>query len=50
MIRRLAIDPHSPPEFRCNQVVKNIDAFHEAFGTTESDLMWLDPQERVRIW
>ena len=30
-IRRLAIDPHSPPEFRCNGVIRNIDAFYEAF-------------------
>jgi putative endopeptidase len=48
--RRLAIDPHSPPEFRCNAVVKNIDEFHQTFATTESDGMWLDPEDRVRIW
>ena len=48
--RRLSIDPHSPPEFRCNQVVRNLDEFYEAFGVTESDAMWLDPADRVRIW
>ncbi|MET3805825.1 putative endopeptidase [Nakamurella sp. UYEF19] len=48
--RRLTLDPHSPPEFRCNQVVRNLDEFYEAFGVTESDEMWLDPSERVRIW
>ena len=48
--RRLSIDPHSPPEFRCNQVVRNLDEFYEAFGVAESDAMWLDPAERVRIW
>jgi putative endopeptidase len=48
--RRLAIDPHSPPEFRCNAVVKNIDEFHQTFATTESDAMWLAPEDRVRIW
>lgn len=26
-IRRLAVDPHSPPEFRCNGVIRNVDAF-----------------------
>ena len=26
------IDPHSPPEFRAN-IVRNLDEFHEAFGT-----------------
>ncbi|NLD78238.1 MAG: peptidase M13, partial [Acidimicrobiales bacterium] len=29
VVRLLSIDPHSPPEFRCNAVVRNIDAFHE---------------------
>jgi putative endopeptidase len=49
-IRRLAIDPHSPPEFRCNGVIRNIDAFYEAFGVTASDALYLEPQQRVRIW
>ena len=48
--RRIAIDPHSPNEFRCNQVVRNLDAFYEAFAVTPSDKLWLDPSERVRIW
>ena len=45
----LTIDPHSPPEFRAN-IVRNLDEFHEAFATVEGDGLWLDPQERVRIW
>jgi endothelin-converting enzyme/putative endopeptidase len=45
----LTIDPHSPPEFRAN-IVRNLDEFHAAFGTTESDGLWLDPADRVRIW
>ncbi|MDX1872239.1 M13 family metallopeptidase [Mycolicibacterium sp. 120266] len=49
-IRRLATDPHSPPEFRCNGVVRNIDAFYDAFEVTESDELYLDPDQRVRIW
>jgi putative endopeptidase len=49
-IRRLAVDPHSPPEFRCNAVVRNIDAFHEAFGVAAGDALWLAPDDRVRIW
>ncbi|MET0978026.1 MAG: M13-type metalloendopeptidase [Paeniglutamicibacter terrestris] len=50
MITRITTDPHSPGEFRCNQVPKNMDAFHEAFGTKPGDGMWLDPEDRVRIW
>ena len=49
-LQRLATDPHSPPEFRCNQVVKNLDDFHAAFGVTEGDGLWLAPEERVSIW
>jgi predicted metalloendopeptidase len=49
-IRRLAIDPHSPPEFRCNGVIRNIDAYYDAFEVSESDELYLDPQRRVRIW
>jgi len=48
--RLLQIDPHSPTEFRCNQVVKNIDVFYDTFGVTERDAMYLDPAERVSIW
>ncbi|WP_417235579.1 M13 family metallopeptidase [Arthrobacter sp.] len=50
MITRITTDPHSPGEFRCNQVVRNMDAFHRAFGTQPGDGMWLDPAERVEIW
>ncbi|MDY0908293.1 M13 family metallopeptidase [Microbacterium sp. CFBP9034] len=49
-IRLLTIDPHSPNEFRCNQIVRNIDAFYEAFDVTESDALWLDEEQRVTIW
>ncbi|WP_238423228.1 M13 family metallopeptidase [Gordonia sp. 'Campus'] len=49
-IRRLSIDPHSPPEFRCNGVVRNMDAFYEAFDVKPGDALYLDEAERVRIW
>ncbi|AMB59915.1 M13 family metallopeptidase [Microterricola viridarii] len=50
VIRLLAIDPHSPNEFRCNQIVRNIDEFYSAFDVTEADAAWLPPEERVTIW
>ena len=50
VIRLLAIDPHSPNEFRCNQIVRNIDEFYTGFGVTDDDALWLDPAERVTIW
>ncbi|GAC50469.1 putative metalloendopeptidase [Gordonia aichiensis NBRC 108223] len=49
-IRRLSIDPHSPPEFRCNGVVRNIDAFYDAFDVAQGDALFLPDTDRVRIW
>ena len=48
-VRRLAVDPHAPPEFRAN-VVRNLEEFYDAFGVVEGDGMWLEPKARVRIW
>ena len=45
---RIATDPHSPDELRCNQIVRNLDEFYEAFNVTESDQLYL--KNRVRIW
>ncbi|MEV4776290.1 M13 family metallopeptidase [Microbacterium sp. LWH12-1.2] len=49
-LRLLTIDPHSPNEFRCNQIVRNIGAFYEAFDVAESDALWLPQSSRVTIW
>ncbi|QVL34240.1 hypothetical protein KIH39_10135 [Telmatocola sphagniphila] len=48
--RRLATDPHSPSEFRCNGVIRNLTEFYDAFGVKEGDKLWLPKEERVRIW
>jgi putative endopeptidase len=48
--RRIATDPHSPAEFRCNQIVANLDEFHAAFGLVEKDKQYMAQSERVRIW
>lgn len=49
-IRRLAIDPHAPAEFRANGVVRHLGAFHDAFGVKEGDGLFLAPEHRVSIW
>jgi putative endopeptidase len=49
MLQLLTVDPHSPAEFRAN-IVRNLDEFHEAFDTHPGDGLWLDPEDRVRIW
>jgi putative endopeptidase len=50
VLQRLATDPHSPNEFRCNQIVRNLPAFYDAFHVTEADALWLDAVQRVKIW
>ncbi|SKC78131.1 M13 family metallopeptidase [Krasilnikoviella flava] len=50
IVRRIATDPHSPNEFRCNGVVRNVDEFHTTYGVRPDDALWLAPEERVRIW
>ena len=48
--RRIATDPHSPDEFRCNQIVSNLDEFYQAFTVSENDKHFMNSEERVRIW
>ncbi|WP_241548467.1 M13-type metalloendopeptidase [Gordonia alkanivorans] len=44
---RLLDDPHPPAEVRCNWVLRNLDHFHQAYGTRELDRMWVDPDQRL---
>ena len=46
----LASDPHSPSRFRVNGIVRNIDAWYDAFGVKPGDRLYLDAADRVRIW
>lgn len=50
LLRRLKSDPHSPPEFRVNGVVRNVDPWYDAFGIQPDNTLYLAPEERVRIW
>ncbi|CAN5195112.1 hypothetical protein BH23GEM2_BH23GEM2_24040 [soil metagenome] len=48
--QRVLTNSHSPSEYRTNQVLRNLDAFHAAFDTKPGDGMWLEPERRVKIW
>jgi putative endopeptidase len=48
--RRLVVDPHSPSQFRVDGVVRNIDAWYDAFGVKPGDALYVAPDQRVRIW
>jgi putative endopeptidase len=47
--RLLALDPHAPMDLRAN-AVRNLSEFHEAFGVAPGDGLWVEPEDRVRIF
>ncbi len=46
----LVTDPHAPPEYRINGIVRNFDEWYKAFGVRPGDRLYLPPDKRVRIW
>jgi putative endopeptidase len=50
-LRNLVLsNPHAPPKFRVNGVVRNMSAWYEAFSVTPEDDLFLPPDQRVTIW
>jgi putative endopeptidase len=43
-------DPHSPPRFRIDGPMRNIDAWYQAWGVKPGNQLYLKPEDRVRIW
>jgi endothelin-converting enzyme/putative endopeptidase len=41
---------HAPGMLRVNGTVRNLDAWHAAFGVTPSQRLYLPPERRVAIW
>ena len=50
VIKKLYTDPHSPPEFRVNGVIRNIDAFYIIFDIKPENKLYLEPESRAKIW
>ena len=48
--QQMLSDPHSPPNYRVNGVVRNLDEWYAAFDVQPDDDLYLPPEERVRIW
>ena len=46
----LLTDPHSPAYYRVNGIVRNVDAWYDAFGVKPGDKLYLAPKDRVKIW
>ncbi|MEO0883803.1 MAG: M13 family metallopeptidase [Pseudomonadota bacterium] len=47
---QLVRGPHSPPRYRVNGVVRNLNEWYEAFDITEEHDLYLPPEQRIRIW
>ena len=43
-------NPHSPEQYRCNGVVRNMDEWYAAFNVQQGDGLYLAPADRVHIW
>ena len=48
--KQVVSDPHSPRQFRVNGVVRNLDAWYQAFGVKAGQRLYLAPEARVHIW
>jgi putative endopeptidase len=49
LANRLVTDSHSPSEFRTS-VVRNLDAWYDAFKPAPTDKLYLAPDKRVKLW
>lgn len=47
---QLLTNEHSPFKYRINGVVRNIDAWYDAFDVAPGDALYLPPEGRVKIW
>jgi len=43
-------DPHAPAMYRSYMPLQNVDSFYTAFDIKEGDKMFLEPEDRVKIW
>ncbi|KCZ92714.1 M13 family metallopeptidase [Hyphomonas johnsonii] len=50
MRRQMLTDPHSPPNYRVNGIVRNFDEWYTAFDVGPDDALYLPPEQRIRIW
>jgi putative endopeptidase len=47
---QLVSNPHAPVQYRVNGVVRNMDAWYDAFNVKPSDKLFVAPEDRARIW
>jgi predicted metalloendopeptidase len=50
MLNQLKVGPHSPPQYRINGPLRNLNEWYQAFDVKPGDKLYLPPEQRVRIW
>ena len=50
LIRQIKTDPHSPGEFRANGPLVSMPEFINLYKIKKGDGMFIDPNDRVKIW
>ncbi|MCG3139138.1 MAG: Neutral endopeptidase [Phycisphaerae bacterium] len=48
--QRVLTDPHSPPQFRVNGSIRNVDGWYEAMKVNNDNKLYLTPDNRVKLW
>ena len=49
LLQQVTTDPHTAGFLRPN-VVRNLDAWYEAFGVKPGQALYLTPEERIKVW
>tara|TARA_A100001015_G_C14885053_1_gene670039 strand:- start:361 stop:1158 length:798 start_codon:yes stop_codon:yes gene_type:complete len=50
ILKRIISDPHSPPIFRVNGILGNIDDFYKIYKIKKKHGLWIDDDKRTSIW
>ncbi len=50
VLQRILTDPHSPPLYRVNGVLRNIDDFYNTFNIKSTHELYLNQKDRIKIW
>lgn len=50
LLRRLISDVHSPPVYRVNGILGNIDCFNRIYNLKKGDNLFIEKNKRTKIW
>jgi len=48
--QQVVTDPHSPALYRVNGTIRNIEGWYTAFDVKPGDKLYVEPDQRVKIW